>query len=128
MVLFVSNTDPMSNAPASTGIAEAISNAGFRVAFSDFMNETTKNCDLVLPLSHTFETWQDIEVRQGLTAFSKPVLKEKLFDTRSEGEALFELSQKIKAANNSNLRRLDSATMVYPFWRRKCGRCFASWI
>ncbi|MCB0286363.1 MAG: molybdopterin-dependent oxidoreductase [Calditrichaeota bacterium] len=100
-VLFVSNTDPMSNAPASTGIAEAISNAGFRVAFSDFMNETTKNCDLVLPLSHTFETWQDIEVRQGLTAFSKPVLKEKLFDTRSEGEALFELSQKIKGGETT---------------------------
>jgi molybdopterin-containing oxidoreductase family iron-sulfur binding subunit len=98
-VVFVANTDPLKTAPASVDFKAGLDNAEFRVAISDFMTETVKQCDLVLPLSHTLESWQDLEVRRGLTAFAKPVLKEKLFDTKAEGEIVFELNQKLSGVN-----------------------------
>ncbi len=92
-VMMVANSDPVGTAPASLELASAMDNATFRIAVTDFLTDTAKSCELVLPLSHPLESWGDVQLRGDVTGFMKPVLKEKLFDTRSVGEILLALTQ-----------------------------------
>ena len=92
-VMLVANTDPVGTAPTSLGLGDAMNNATFRIAIADFLTDTAKSCELILPLSHSLESWGDVQLRGDVTGFMKPVLKEKLFDTRSVGEILFELTR-----------------------------------
>ena len=50
-------TNPIYSAPASVGMHEAMSNIGFKVAISQFEDETTMAADLVLPVDSYLEDW-----------------------------------------------------------------------
>ena len=93
-VLFISGTDPVATTPGGLNVAESLANASFRIALTDVMTETAAACDLVLPLSHTYESWGDTEPRKGLLSIIQPALKETLFDTKSEVEILLNLTEK----------------------------------
>ena len=92
-VIMVADSDPVGTAPASLEMAAAMDNATFRIAVTDFLTDTAKSCELILPLSHPLESWGDVQLRGDVTGFMKPVLKEKVFDTRSVGEILLALTQ-----------------------------------
>lgn len=98
-VAFVSRTDPLlSTVPAALQLRERLKKATFRVAFTDIMTDEqlkdyADTYDLILPLSHGFESWGDVEPRKGMVNILQPVLREPLFDTRSEGDILLRLSQ-----------------------------------
>ncbi len=98
-VAFVSRTDPLlSTVPAGLQLGERLKKAAFRVAFTDIMADEHVKAyadayDLILPLSHGFESWGDVEPRKGLVNVLQPALRETLFDTRSEGDILLSLSQ-----------------------------------
>ncbi len=65
----------------------------FKVYLTDFLDETAKECDLVLPLSHSLEAWGDVEPRKYLKGLVQPAIKP-LFDTKSEAEFLLSFIQK----------------------------------
>ncbi len=109
-VIFISGANPVGTAPAAIGFTEALGKAAFRVAFSDIIDETAAQCDLILPLSHTLESWGEVSQRADVVALHQPVLKEKLFDTRSEGEILLELTQ---------LQRNGQTGDSYETWLKK---------
>jgi molybdopterin-containing oxidoreductase family iron-sulfur binding subunit len=115
-VAFVVKTDPLfETIPAELQFSERFKKAAFRVALTDVITEDkikdyADNYDLILPLSHAFESWGDAEPRKGLVNVLQPVLKEPLFDTRSEGDVLLTLMQ---------LYRAQESTTTYEAWLKK---------
>ncbi|RMH87715.1 MAG: hypothetical protein D6681_14955, partial [Calditrichaeota bacterium] len=97
-VMLIANTDPVGTAPASIGLKDALRQASFRVALTDFADTpTARTCDLLLPLAHSLESWGDVSPRKGVTTVLQPVI-DRLYDSRSEGEFLLELMQKATGA------------------------------
>ena len=60
------------------------------VSISDSLGDVTKDCDVILPLSHTLESWGVLEPRIGLKTLVQPVLQP-LYNTLSEGDILIKL-------------------------------------
>jgi molybdopterin-containing oxidoreductase family iron-sulfur binding subunit len=56
----------------------------------EFLDETVREADLVLPLSHSLEAWGDVEPRRGVVSLLQPALPP-LYDTLSDGDALLGL-------------------------------------
>ncbi len=113
-VLFLSDVDPILSLPAGIKFKESLIKATFRVAFSHLQNETTNECDVVLPLSHSLESWGDTEPRKGITNVIQPVI-EPLYNTHSEGDILLELMlRKIGVSEEPTFREY-----VLKKWRRK---------
>jgi len=86
-VLLISRLYTLHHLPA---LRDALAAARFRVGLTDFMYPSYEGCDLVLPLSHAFESWDDMEPRRGIVSLVKPVFKP-LNDTLSEGDILLRL-------------------------------------
>jgi molybdopterin-containing oxidoreductase family iron-sulfur binding subunit len=89
-VLFLSRTNPVFSLPGRFAFRENLRKANLSVAIGDLLDETMKEADLILPLSHSLESWGDVEPRQGIVSLQKPVLKT-LHDTLSEGDILLRL-------------------------------------
>ena len=87
-VMFVAHSDPLSTLPAGMGMGDAFGKASFRVAFADVMNPTVDGCDLIIPLSTSYEIWDDAEPRKGILNIMQPVVQETIYDTRALGNIL----------------------------------------
>jgi molybdopterin-containing oxidoreductase family iron-sulfur binding subunit len=70
------------------------------VGFGDFMNDTLGACDLVLPLSHSLESWGDVVTREDVLGVIQPAI-EPVHDTRSVGEILIRLVREYQGAASS---------------------------
>ncbi|MGB7971023.1 MAG: molybdopterin-dependent oxidoreductase [Candidatus Deferrimicrobiaceae bacterium] len=89
-VLFLSRTNPVFSLPGGFAFRENVRNAKLSVAFGDLLDETMQEADLILPLSHSLESWGDVEPRRGVVSLVKPVLAP-LYETLSEGDILLRL-------------------------------------
>lgn len=89
-VIFFAGVDPVRTLPSGIPFKENLRNAKFKVAFAHLLNDTVNECDVVLPLSHSLESWGDVETRRGIVNVVQPVI-EPLYDTHSEGDILLEL-------------------------------------
>jgi anaerobic selenocysteine-containing dehydrogenase/Fe-S-cluster-containing dehydrogenase component len=90
-VLFLSRTNPVFSLPKGYSFRENLGKAKLSVGICDLLDETMKEANLILPLSHSLESWGDVEPRRGVVSLMKPVLKP-LHDTHSEGEILLRLA------------------------------------
>ena len=109
-VAFVTRTDTLfRTVPAQTRLSENFAKAAFKVAFVDILDQNDKELvksysemyDLILPLSHSLESWGDAEVQNGLVNITQPVIAQTIFDTRSEGDILLELSRLYRGAESA---------------------------
>ncbi len=87
-VLFVHGTNPVYN---QSGFGSAMANAGLKVSFSSYMDETANECDLVLPDNHPLEQWNDFRPASGGYLLQQPVMQT-VFDTRQTGDVLLTLA------------------------------------
>jgi molybdopterin-containing oxidoreductase family iron-sulfur binding subunit len=92
-VLFVGWTDPVGTVPASLGLGENFKKAGLRVSLTDFLSDTAKECDLVLPLAHSLESDGDTETRKGTWSRIRSII-DLLGETRTAGDILLGLQGK----------------------------------
>src|SRR3970282_2027351 len=69
---------------------ENMKKADLLVGMGEFLDETVREADVVLPLSHSLESWGDVEPRRGVVSPLHPVLPP-LHDTLSDGDALLGL-------------------------------------
>lgn len=118
-VLLVSRANPVGTLPASVALAEAMAKAGFRVALTDFVDETARQCDLILPLSHSLESWGDAEPRKGLLNLIQPTV-EPLFNTLSEGDILLAIADGYRGRPNV----LSYQQWLLREWNRAYGEAF----
>jgi molybdopterin-containing oxidoreductase family iron-sulfur binding subunit len=109
-VLFVSRANPVLQAPAEWSFARALAGASLRVGLGDLLDETLREMDLVLPLSHALEGWGELEPRRGVRALLRPALRP-LGDTRTEGDLFLDL-------------RRSKGEQVAASWQEEL---FASW-
>jgi len=86
-VSFLSRLHTLSPVP---GLEEVVASSALAVGLTDFLYPPFEFCDLVLPVSHSLETWGDVQLRRGFTSAIKPAFQA-LFDSRAEGDILLEL-------------------------------------
>ncbi|UCF64154.1 MAG: 4Fe-4S dicluster domain-containing protein [bacterium] len=115
-VLFVTRTNPQSSLPPSFNFSDRMKKADLTVGFSDTMNETITNCDIILPLSHSLESWGDAVPEAGLRTIIQPAI-EPQYDSLSEGDILLNL------LGNDNFENGNRSYKDYLFekWNRLYG-------
>jgi len=89
-VVFLFRTNPAFSLPPRLAFRENLKKAKLSIAMGDFLDETVREADLVLPLSHSLESWGDAEPRRGVVSLLQPMFSP-LHDTLSDGDALLGL-------------------------------------
>ncbi|HXV83419.1 MAG TPA: molybdopterin-dependent oxidoreductase, partial [Candidatus Binatia bacterium] len=92
--LFVHGANPVFSLPQKARFRDALRKVPLKIAFSEFMDETTAEADIVLPIHDPLESWGDYSPRQGVYALMQPVMRP-IFPTRSLGDALLSLGKKV---------------------------------
>jgi molybdopterin-containing oxidoreductase family iron-sulfur binding subunit len=93
-VVILFRTNPVFSLPPRLAFKENLRKARLTVGMGDFLDETLREADLILPLSHSLESWGDVEPRRGVVSLLQPVLPP-LHDTLSDGDALLRLLGKV---------------------------------
>lgn len=86
-ILFVSRIFDDAYLPS---LKKLVGKATLRVGISDFAHPFLEEFDLLLPLSHSLESWGDEESVTGIQSVIQPVM-EPIFNTLSEGDILLRL-------------------------------------
>ncbi len=86
-VVFLFRTNPVFSLPPRLAFRENLKKAELTVGVGEFLDETVREADVVLPLSHSLESWGDVEPRSGVVSLLQPALPP-LHDTRSDGDVL----------------------------------------
>ena len=81
-LLIVVGGNPVYDAPADLGFAEAMANVEFRVQLSAARDETSELCHWHIPESHFLETWSDIRSYDGTVSIIQPLIKP-LYNSKS---------------------------------------------
>jgi molybdopterin-containing oxidoreductase family iron-sulfur binding subunit len=95
--LIVFNTDPVSQLANGDAFAKSLDKANFVIGVADILTPTMERADVVLPLSHTLESWGDAEPAIGVLNVIQPTFAP-LFDTASDGDVLLRLMIEMGAA------------------------------
>jgi len=93
-VVFLFRTNPVFSLPQRIAFKENLKKASLTVGMGDFLDETLREADLILPLSHSLESWGDVEPRRGVVSLLQPVLPP-LHDTLSDGDTLLRLLENV---------------------------------
>lgn len=112
-VFFISRANPVAQLPVNFEFSQRLHNAQFTVGLSDVMNETIRECQLVLPLSHPLESWGDAVPHYGLRNAIQPAI-EPQFDSRSEGDILLQIM-------NSGEATLRYKDYLFERWHKNFG-------
>lgn len=116
-VLLISRADPLRHAPAAWQLPANLRRAGLSVVMADVPDATCRQADLVLPLSHSLERWDDMEPRFGLFSLVQPAMAP-LYDTRSEGDILLQLQQRLTGRSEAD----NYETFLQRQWRERFSR------
>jgi len=94
-VAFITGSNPMYTAPASLKMKDALASVGFKVSLAMFLDETSSQADLVLPLSSYLEDWgTHVAATQGerpAISMQQPLMEPLYADTKGLGDILLEL-------------------------------------
>ncbi len=94
-IVFIHDADPQGTLAGAYNFKDGLKKAKFTVGFSEFMNETMSECELVLPLSDPLESWGDAEPHAGLRCIIQPTT-EPLFGTFSSGDLFLKIMEALK--------------------------------
>jgi molybdopterin-containing oxidoreductase family iron-sulfur binding subunit len=115
-VLFLLRANPVFSLPQRMAFREGLSKAKLSVALADILDETAREADLVLPLSHSLESWGDAEPERGIVSILQPC-SPPLHDTRSDGDALLELLGKASGRGSQGSYK----DLLFAAWGRRLG-------
>jgi anaerobic selenocysteine-containing dehydrogenase/Fe-S-cluster-containing dehydrogenase component len=96
-VLLVHEANPVYGTPKAGKFAEALAKVPFKVSTSLFVDETSVQCDLILPGLHALERWDDANPRAGVWSLMQPVM-EPVYPNRNPGDVLLAASRKAGGA------------------------------
>jgi len=89
-VFFLSKCDPAGQLPVDWQFLEKLKKASFSIGLADCLNATVRACNMILPLSHTLESWGDAQPFDGLHSIFQPAI-EPQYDSKTEGDILLSL-------------------------------------
>ena len=91
-VVVAGGANPAYASPPDAGFAEAFGSVPFKLAFATALDETSSMADLVLPASHSLESWGDSAPRPGVYAVAQPAMRQvPNFDSRPMGDVLLQV-------------------------------------
>ncbi len=90
-VLLILGGNPVYNAPAELGFANAMEKVRLRIHLSPYEDETSLYCHWHLPESHFLEAWSDGRSFDGTASIIQPLIAP-IYDTRSNHEVIAMLS------------------------------------
>lgn len=79
-------------------LVEAFERVPHKVAITSAENETSKNCEYLLPLSHQFESWGDTLVSLSEIAVTQPIINP-LFNSKSSAEIFMALLERSESSD-----------------------------
>jgi Fe-S-cluster-containing dehydrogenase component len=97
-VVFVRGVNPAHALPKSLDFAAAFANAGFRVSFSSYPDETTELCDVILPDVHALESWGDAQPVRGTISLQQPTMDQVFANCRPSADVLIAIAKRDPAA------------------------------
>ncbi len=115
-VLFLSRTNPVHALTKTYRFQKLLQAANLVVSLTDLIDETAREADLILPLSHPLESWGDAEPQQGIYSLLRPALQ-KQYDTYPEAEILLQLQERI----SEGPLKVDYETTLRSAWRNYFG-------
>ncbi len=100
-VVFFHDTNPVFTAPAALNLAERLKNIPFKVAFTQFSDETAAQCDLIMPIASYLEEWgTQVPAYQpdGVIGLQQPLMEALYPGTPGLGDLLLKLLKTHDAA------------------------------
>lgn len=104
--LLILGGNPVYDAPADSGLAEAMRSAGVSAYHGILANETSAACQWLLPASHELEAWGDLRAYDGTASLVQPLI-EPLYNSTTASQLLHLLGG----------GKLDSYTLVRQTWK-----------
>ncbi len=103
--LFILNSNPCYTMHDSEKVNKAFAKIPFKVSFSSFMDETSKQADIILPGHIFLERYEDVPSSPGLAkktiGLSKPVVKP-IFNTNNTGDSILMIAKALKGKISDN--------------------------
>ena len=114
--LVIIGANPVYNAPADLGFAEALAKVPFSTQLSLYRDETGQRVGWHLPQTHDFEHWSDARAYDGTASIVQPAIAP-LYDGRSAHQLLALLARDSERNGHALVRRT---------WQAKAGTDFES--
>src|SRR5262249_23102771 len=93
-VLLVNGANPLYSMPDWAPVKDALLKVPFKVALSTARDETTENCDVLLPISHALESSGGAWTARGVYSLQQPAMKRlPMFDSRPLGDAVIAIGK-----------------------------------
>lgn len=102
--LLILGGNPVYNAPADLGFAEALTRVGTSIHLSLYDDETSVRCHWSVPRAHYLEAWSDAQSWDGTLSVVQPLIQP-LYDGRTPAELLALLSGQTVATGYDIVRR-----------------------
>ena len=114
--LLIIGGNPVYDAPASLGFADALGSVTTTAHLSLYGNETSWKCGWHLNQSHPFESWGDAIAHDGTWCVSQPLI-EPLFNSKSAIELIAELMGEEEKVGR-NIVQMSAAGKSSHSWRK----------
>jgi len=108
--LMIYGANPAYNYHDPKKFTDALAKVKTKISFNEYLDETTQQCNYVIPSHHFLESWGDAEPKSGYTSFIQPTIHP-LFKTRAFQTSLLKWS-----GNNT-----DYETYFKNYWETKLG-------
>ena len=100
-VVFFYGANPLYTAPDALKIADKLGKVGFKVALSQFKDETTAQADLVLPLLSALEDWgthvSPVQTGKSEISIQQPLMERLYPETRGFGDIVLTMLKQRKS-------------------------------
>ena len=108
--LMIYGANPIYNYYDADKFKAAMGKVKVKISFNEYLDETTQECNYVIPSPHFLESWGDAEPKSGYTSFIQPAIHP-LFKTRPYQTSL------LKWGGNN----IDYETYFKNYWETKLG-------
>jgi MoCo/4Fe-4S cofactor protein with predicted Tat translocation signal len=108
--LMIYGANPVYNYYDADKFKAAMAKVKVKISFNEYLDETTQECNFIIPSHHFLESWGDAEPKSGYISFIQPTIHP-LFKTRAFQTSLLKWS-----GNNT-----DYETYFKNYWETKLG-------
>ena len=117
--LLILGGNPVYNAPADFGFADALARVAWKAHLSLYDDETSLRCNWHVPAAHVLETWGDVRAFDGTVTIQQPCIAP-LYDGRSAHEVLSAVADGLARPAHDVVREFWQATRNRADSRRAC--------
>ncbi len=112
-VLMTYNCNPLYTAPASLRLPEVYKKVATKISFSQIIDETSQNADIICPDHHYLEAWGDANPKAGVYTLQQPTINPIFAQPRHEGTRQFQDSLLIWGGVQT-----DYLTFLQEYWNK----------